>query len=669
MLEKLRTYYTSLIKPKRLLTLEVPIGSVPLGGSHPIRLQTMTTTDTLDITGTVAQVLRLAEAGADYVRITAPSQKEAEALAEIKKRLRSAGCQVPLVADIHFTPKAAEIAARIVEKVRINPGNYADKKRFEQRTYTDAEYEAELNRIYERFAPLVRICKEYGTAMRIGVNHGSLSDRILNRYGDTPEGMVESAMEFLRICEAEGFYQVVFSMKASNPAVMVTAYRHLVARLLAHGRLYPIHLGVTEAGDGSDGRIKSALGIAALLLDGIGDTVRVSLTEPPENELPTAKAIVSFAEKHRDLALPLPEPTWPTQGLRHERNARYAIEQIGEPHPAVVIADHGEDQTGLTLYGGEKTPDFAYVGAQVPAQPPTDLRLIYDAPVWEKAARPQDTPFFASVEAWRQATLCHPTLNWVRLTPQDLLQEDLSFLHAPQVVWVAEAEGPFPARTLRWMRLYAARHGYHPPMVMRLRLSPPADSPEPRPAHALATEMACHTSLLLLDGFCDGLWLQITERPPAVGVRIAFDLLQAARLRITRTDYIACPSCGRTLFNLEEVTARIRTRTDHLKGLKIAIMGCIVNGPGEMADADYGYVGAGPGTIHLYRGKEIVRKNVKESEALDALIALIRADGRWVDPPAERPELSAEPPLPTSLPTEQNTAEATADPADPHKTG
>ncbi len=669
MLESLRAYYTSLVAPRRLPTLEVAIGSVPLGGSNPIRLQTMTTTDTLDIDGTVAQVLRLAEAGADYVRITAPSQKEAEALAEIKKRLRAAGCTVPLVADIHFTPKAAEIAARIVEKVRINPGNYADKKRFEKRTYTDAEYEAELNRIYERFAPLVRICKEYGTAMRIGVNHGSLSDRILNRYGDTPEGMVESAMEFLRICEAEGFYQVVFSMKASNPAVMVTAYRHLVARLRAHGRLYPIHLGVTEAGDGSDGRIKSALGIGALLLDGIGDTVRVSLTEPPENELPTAKAIVSFAELHRDRPLPLPEPTWPTQGLAYKRSAHYAVEHIGEPYPAIVIADHGEDLTGLTLYGGEKTPDFAYVGAQVPPERPKGIRLIYDASVWEKVAEPQDTPFFASVQAWEQASLRHPTLNWVRLVPQDLLQADLSFLEAPHVVWVAEAEGPFPARALRWMRLYAAQQGYHPPMVLRLRLSPPTHSPEPRPAHALATEMGCHTSLLLLDGFCDGLWLQIIGRPPAVGVRVAFDLLQAARLRITRTDYIACPSCGRTLFNLEEVTARIRSRTEHLKGLKIAIMGCIVNGPGEMADADYGYVGAGPGTIHLYRGKEIVRKNVKESEALEALIELIRADGRWTDPPAERPEPADEPPPLTSPPAEPNTAEATQSLDDSHKTG
>ncbi|GIV25796.1 MAG: 4-hydroxy-3-methylbut-2-en-1-yl diphosphate synthase (flavodoxin) [Bacteroidia bacterium] len=636
MLAELKAYYTSLVAPKRLPTLEVPIGDVPVGGSNPIRLQTMTTTDTLDIEATVAQVIRLAEAGADYVRITAPSLKEAEALGEIKKRVRAAGLRTPLVADIHYTPRAAEIAARLVEKVRINPGNYADKKRFEQRTYTDAEYQAELERVYERFVPLVRICKEYGTALRIGVNHGSLSDRILNRYGDTPEGMVESAMEFLRICEMEGFYRVVISMKASNPAVMVAAYRHLVARLKAHGRIYPIHLGVTEAGDGSDGRIKSALGIEALLLDGIGDTVRVSLTEPPENELPTCRALVSFAEKHRDLALDLPEPSWPGEGLTYQRWATHSTEGVGAGHPAIVIADHSQNLHGLDLYGGEIVPDFAFVGKAVP-DPLPPIRLIYEAPVWEKVARPQDTPYFASLEAWRKATLRHPSLNWVRLTPADLLGGTLDFLEDPTVVWVLESEGFLPARALRWMRLYAAQKGHTPPMVARLALTPPHDSPEPRPAHALAVEAACHASLLVLDGFVDGLWLSIQERPPAAAVRLSFDLLQAARLRIVRTDYIACPSCGRTLFNLEEVTARIRARTSHLKGLKIAIMGCIVNGPGEMADADYGYVGAGPGIIHLYRGKEIVRKNVREEEALEALIELIKADGRWTPPPEERP--------------------------------
>lgn len=631
-LREKQAYYTSLVAPERLPTMEVPIGDVPVGGSHPIRIQTMTTTDTLDIEATVAQTLRLVEAGAEYVRITAPSQKEAEALAEIKKRLRHQGCRVPLVADIHFTPKAAEIAARIVEKVRINPGNYADKKRFEQRTYTDAEYEAELQRIYERFAPLVRLCKEYGTAMRIGVNHGSLSDRILNRYGDTPEGMVESAMEFVRICEAEGFYHIVISMKASNPAVMVAAYRHLVARLRSHGRLYPIHLGVTEAGDGSDGRIKSALGIEALLLDGIGDTVRVSLTEPPENEMPTCKALVHFAERHRDTELPLPEPAWQGQGLSYQRFSMQRVGPVGGGQPAIVIADHSAQIQGIDLYGGAQTPDFIYLGMQVPEVSPP-VRLIYDYQVWEKVARPIDVPYFLSLAAWRTAPLHHPELNFVRLTPADLSGADTAFLNAPHVVWVVEGEGDLPGRLIRWMRLRMAELGGTAPLIARLFLKPPADSPEPRPAHALAVEAACQVSPFLIDGMADGLWLLIDQRPPAVGVRVAFDLLQAARLRIIRTDYIACPSCGRTLFNLEEVTARIRARTDHLKGLKIAIMGCIVNGPGEMADADYGYVGAGPGTIHLYRGKEIVRKGVREEEALDALIELIRLDGRWIDPP------------------------------------
>lgn len=631
-LREKQRYYTSLVAPRRLETIEVPIGDVPVGGQNPIRIQTMTTTDTLDVEATVAQTIRLVEAGAEYVRITAPSQKEAEALAEIKKRLRQQGYNVPLVADIHFTPKAAEIAARIVEKVRINPGNYADKKRFEQRTYTDAEYAAELERIYERFAPLVRICKEYGTALRIGVNHGSLSDRIMNRYGDTPEGMVESAMEFLRICEAEGFYQVVISMKASNPAIMVAAYRHLVARLREHGRIYPIHLGVTEAGDGSDGRIKSALGIEALLLDGIGDTVRVSLTEPPENELPTCRALVSFAERYRDTALNLPEPEWQTGGLSHERFNRYTVRGIGAGQPAIVIADHSSHLRGIDLYGGEQTPDFIYVGSQIPERTPS-VPLLYDYTVWEKAARPQDAPYFSSVEAWQKAHLRHAEINFVRLVPDDLLGESVSFLGDEKVVWVLEGKSELPGREIRWMRLRAAELGYYPPMIARLTLSPPVNSPEPRPAHALAVEVASHASPFLTDQMVDGLWLLIHTRPPAVGVRVAFDLLQTARLRIIRTDYIACPSCGRTLFNLEEVTARIRARTSHLKGLKIAIMGCIVNGPGEMADADYGYVGAGPNTIHLYRGKQIVRKSVHESEALDALIELIRADGRWIDPP------------------------------------
>jgi (E)-4-hydroxy-3-methylbut-2-enyl-diphosphate synthase len=404
-LHELRAYYESLVSPRRLPTLEVPIGDVPVGGKNPIRLQSMTTADTLNIPAVVAEVIRLVEAGADYVRITAPSQKEAEALAEIKAQLRQKGYKVPLVADIHYTPKAAEIAARIVEKVRINPGNYADKKRFQLIEYTDAAYEAELERIYERFAPLVRVCKEYGTAMRIGVNHGSLSDRIMSRYGDTPEGMVESAMEFVRICEAEGFYNIVISMKASNPVVMVGAYRHLVARLKAHGRLYPIHVGVTEAGDGTDGRIKSALGIEALLLDGIGDTVRVSLTEPPENELPTCKALVEFVERHRGVSLSLPEPEWPSQGLSYERYSQWSVEQVGADLPGIVVADHHQSPRGLSLYGGERKPDYLYVGSQVPEEAlPADIALIYDAPLWEKVARPQDTPFFESVEAWLQAT-------------------------------------------------------------------------------------------------------------------------------------------------------------------------------------------------------------------------------------------------------------------------
>ncbi|MGQ9862962.1 MAG: (E)-4-hydroxy-3-methylbut-2-enyl-diphosphate synthase [Bacteroidia bacterium] len=609
------SYYTSLVAPKRLATREVYIGSVPLGGHHPIRVQSMTTTDTLDTDQTVAQCIRLAEAGCDYIRITAPSQKEAENLAVIKKKFRAAGFDTPLIADIHYTPSAAEIAARIVEKVRINPGNYVDKKKFELRSYTPQAYQAELEKIRQRFLPLVKICKTYGTALRIGVNHGSLSDRIMSYYGDTPEGMVESAMEFVHLCQEENFHNLVISMKASNPIVMVHAYRLLIARMKEEGQVYPLHLGVTEAGDGVDGRVKSALGIGTLLAEGIGDTIRVSLTEPPENEPPVARFLISFYES-RQASLSLPEP--PALGYdpyHYQRRCQMDHDLIGPSHPARVIVSCPDK---LPPFPQNTMPDYLYFGKKH-----TPWQGIYDAALWQEKPG-QGYPFFASLKEIRASSVRSAKLNFVQI---DAAQAQAACNFAREnpeipIVWVLAAEGALPL--LAWRAILSTwnTQGYHPPAIVRLESH----------AEELAMEVACQVGLLLVDGLIDGLWIE-GHLSPLAYAQAAFDILQGARARITRTEFIACPSCGRTLFDLEAVTAKIRARTQHLKGVKIAIMGCIVNGPGEMADADYGYVGAGKGTIHLYKGKEIVRRGVKEDQAVDALIELIRADGKWIDPP------------------------------------
>lgn len=609
----LSTYYTSLVAPKRLATREVYIGNVPLGGNHPIRVQSMTTTDTLNTEETVAQCIRLAEAGCDYIRITAPSKKEAENLEVIKKKFRSAGYDTPLIADIHYTPSAAEIAARIVEKVRINPGNYVDKKKFALRTYTPQAYQAELEKIRQRFLPLVKICKTYGTALRIGVNHGSLSDRIMSYYGDTPEGMVESAMEFIHFCQEEDFHNLVISMKASNPIVMVHAYRLLVARMKAEGHVYPLHLGVTEAGDGVDGRVKSALGIGTLLAEGIGDTIRVSLTEAPENEPPVARFLISFYES-RKAPLPLPEP--PDLGYdpyHYHRRCQMNHEIIGSAHPARVIVSCQQPSFPQNIM-----PDYLYFGKKR-----TPWQGIYDAAVWREKPT-QGYPFFASLEEIEGSSLRSAKLNFVQI---DSAHAQAAYTFAKEnpeipIVWVLKAEGALPLLAWRFILSTWSTQNYNPPAIVRLRSD----------AENLAMEVACHVGLLLVDGLIEGLWLE-GNLTPLQYAQAAFDVLQGARARITRTEFIACPSCGRTLFDLEKVTAKIRARTHHLKGIKIAIMGCIVNGPGEMADADYGYVGAGKGTIHLYKGKEIIRRNVKEEEAVDALIELIRSDGKWIDPP------------------------------------
>lgn len=646
-LRTFQAYCTALARPQRLPTHEVRVGEVPLGSMYPVRVQSMTTTDTMDTAGTVAQCIRMIEAGCEYIRITAPSVKEAQNLAEIKKELRSRGYHTPLVADIHFTPKAAELAARIVEKVRINPGNYADKKKFETIEYTDASYQAELDRIYQRFAPLVKICKEYGTAMRIGTNHGSLSDRIMSRYGDTPEGMVESAFEFLRICEDLGYDQVVLSMKASNPQVMVQAYRLLAARMLTNGKVYPLHIGVTEAGEGEDGRIKSALGCGALLADGIGDTIRVSLTEPPEEEMPVGRYIVNHYLHAPQAAQPVPEPPLVVDPFRFSRRSTRQVMNFGGDQLPRVIADLSiapVQETTLMSIGHYYSPtldkwtmtemgaDYLFAGGrEVPFMLPNGLKALYTPELYAllpEAAREHAFPVFDSVNAYQQSPLKSTQLNLVhyRYEGDDRILVD-SIADHPVVLVLHETEEALPR--MRWLMFDLIQRGIRLPAIARVSLQPDETDTTQTAEARLQLTTSCALAQLLIDGLVDGLWLQ--NGPADVLNRTAFGLLQAARARITRTEYISCPSCGRTLFDLQETTAHIRKHTEQLKGVKIAIMGCIVNGPGEMADADYGYVGSGPGVITLYRGKEVVVPKVPTEQALNRLVDLIREDGRWLE--------------------------------------
>ncbi|MDX2063289.1 MAG: (E)-4-hydroxy-3-methylbut-2-enyl-diphosphate synthase [Bacteroidia bacterium] len=654
----LRRYCLSLTETRRLPTREVVIGGVAFGGTNPIRVQSMTTTDTLDTQGTVAQAIRMIEAGCELVRITAPSIKEAENLRAIKHELRQRGYPTPLVADIHFTPNAAELAARIVEKVRVNPGNYADKKQFKSIEYTDATYQAELERIEKRFSPLVQICKDHGTAMRIGTNHGSLSDRILSRYGDTPLGMVESALEFVRICEAHGYFELVISMKASNPQVMVQAYRLLAQRMLAGETryCYPLHLGVTEAGDGEDGRIKSALGIGALLVDGIGDTVRVSLTEPPEREMPVGRYLVnSFtanasANEASSATAPFASPLDP---YSYRRRATRAVANFGGENVPRVIVYYPTvpDHESLLLPIGhlydpapdkwtmfDTGADYLAADQPVPFMLPNGLKGIYPAPVWQTlGSQTHSYPWFDSLESFSLAPRRHPVLNFVSLTAHTVHDPRLATLVQGQpVVLVAEAHTAAVVQAHRAIAVALLTLGLDNPLVLACGVAPlDAEAHAESPANRFALTAACQLSSNLVDGLADGLWLFGTPAQPAepgLVNRTSFNLLQLARLRTTKTEYISCPSCGRTLFDLEETTARIRARTEHLKGVKIGIMGCIVNGPGEMADADYGYVGAGPGVISLWKGQTQVKAKVPTDRAVDELIALIRAHGDWVEP-------------------------------------
>ncbi len=634
---------------KRRESRVVNVGDIPLGGKHPIRVQSMTTTDTMDTEATVAQSIRMIEAGCEYVRITAPSIKEAENLKNIKDELRRRGYKTPLIADIHFTPNAAEAAARIVEKVRVNPGNYADKKRFEHLDYSESSYQAELERIRQRFTPLVKICKEYGAAMRIGVNHGSLSDRIMSRYGDTPLGMVESAMEFLKICIENNFHQIVLSMKSSNPQVMVQAYRLLVQTMDSEKMNYPLHLGVTEAGEGEDGRIKSAAGIGALLEDGIGDTIRVSLTEDPEFEIPVAKILADRYNNYENNPLPqdaeLPHDVkLPYSPYNYTKRFTRAVRNIGGKTVPVIIADlklnNDKDiPTGeiTSLWKNEdQKPDYLfaedYDGTQALRtlfKIPDSIGIIYHSAIWENDKEANAYPLFGNIEKYLSACkrdgAVSPVLNFVRLTIADLKNQALS---APgcdkSVVWVLDSDQPHGLLAERRICIELMNMNNDAPVIIR-RTYPAGMVNE-----AVLLFAATDAAALLLDGIGDGLWIS-AQMSPVLLNSVGFGILQATRRRITKTDYISCPSCGRTLFNLQQVSEQIHERTAHLKGLKIGIMGCIVNGPGEMADADYGYVGTGVGKITLYKGRQVVNRNIPSELAVDALITLIKENGDWVE--------------------------------------
>jgi len=589
----------------RRATRKVKVGKVGIGGDNPIRVQSMITCDTMDTEASIQQTIELADAGCEIVRITAPTVKDSRNLENIVKGLRERGCDVPTVADIHFKPEAAMEAAKWVDKVRINPGNYADSKKFVIREYTDEQYAAELNRIRERFSPLVDLCKQRGIAMRIGTNHGSLSDRILNRYGDTPLGMVESALEFARIARDLDYHDFVFSMKASNPKIMIAAYRLLVARLneLGPDWNYPLHLGVTEAGEGEDARIKSAIGIGSLLADGIGDTIRVSLTEDSPHEIPVARALIENIEKTSNAQRPTPNAQLSFDPFSYQRRAteRIAVAGIGDPGQRVKLG--GAELIRVVV----RQTNFDKIAHKIDKMGDYKPEIVYEkANVVE--VNPRDDAAIAKVNAEHSAQFV-------------TVMDDVDLAVIPAFRLLAAQLHPRHAILLKDTLVRAIDHNG----LGRLgSIAPTSDF--------LETLLIASTNIgsLLCDGIGDAILVQ-GEEAPGQALRLSYNILQAAGSRIFKTDYVACPSCGRTLFNLQTTTAKIKAATSHLKGVKIAIMGCVVNGPGEMADADFGYVGGAPGKVNLYVGKTAVKFNIPETEAVDRLKDLIREHGKWVD--------------------------------------
>ena len=634
-------YYNDLCNYSRIKTREVMVGNVGVGGSNPIRIQSMTTTDTMDTNRSVNQSIKMIKAGCELVRLTAPSIKDARNLLEIKNQLIKKGYNIPLIADIHFTPNAAIEAAKIVEKVRINPGNYNDKKKFQLKSYSKHQYQDELNRIEEKLFPLIEVCKTHNTAMRIGTNHGSLSDRIMSQYGDTPLGMVESALEFVRICEKYNYNKIILSMKASNPIVMIHAYRLLISNMKKESMNYPLHLGVTEAGEGDDGRIKSAIGIGSLLMDGIGDTIRVSLTEPPEKEIPIAQSLVDYVErkkKHQKITNPKINPINPF--LYKKRNTKRIMNIGGKSKPVVVSSlcfKKNINKESLIELGyrysaqldkwtiSDTASDYLFVGDNdINFEPPGSLGVIYNYIKWKQHKK--GYPLLSSKEYLDNISLSKK-INIIRLFWNDLTAKVIHKLKDDSTaVLLIDSENINSLADHRRLFIKLIDNNIINPVII-------SRSYNINSRNAIQLDASVDIGPLLLDGLGDGIFILAKKYGNSRDInQIAFNILQATRTRISKTEYISCPSCGRTLFNLEETTAKIRLATGHLKGLKIGVMGCIVNGPGEMADADYGYVGTGPNKVSLYQQKQLVKRNISSEKALDELIKLIRENGDWVDP-------------------------------------
>lgn len=608
----------------RRKTKVVTIGGIPLGGHYLVRIQSMTNTNTLDTKATVRQIIDLSNAGADYVRMTVRTTKEAENLSEIKKSLLSQGIKIPLVADVHFNPAIAEIAARLVEKVRINPGNYSESK--QQKDFTAEQFTRDYEILRNKFRSLIKICKAHGTALRIGVNHGSLSHRMVSEFGDTPAGMVESAMEFLRICEEEDFYQVVISLKSSNTRMMVLANQMMVAEMDRRNMNYPLHLGVTEAGNDEDGRIKSAAGIGLLLAQGIGDTIRVSLTEDPVKEIPVAKKLVAYYSGMKLYANDISETLKQQKVFEYRKRLSRKVEGIGGDQVPVVIADLSAfKETGHILFKNEdQNPEFVYSGDKIASR----YNLILDYNKWlEEPENAQRYFPLLSYDEFLTKSKKSPRINFVEITETVIAPEFVKSLRADQTIVLvlnSEEESGYHGQKRAFEKLNQMNCDV--PVIIK-RIYNEADT------ESFMLKAAADTGGLFIEGFGDGIWIAAGKEIHAEVINsVSFSVLQASRARISKTEFISCPSCGRTQFDLEEVTNRIKKRTSHLKGLKIAIMGCFVNGPGEMADADYGYVGGGKGKVNLYKGHQLVKKDIPEDRSIEDLIEIIKDSGDWTEP-------------------------------------
>ena len=612
--------YINLFQYNRYKSREVIIGGLKMGSENPIRVQSMTSTNTLNTENTIEQSLRIVEAGGELVRITAQGVKEAGNLKNIKKGIRDTDCNIPLAADIHFNPKAAFVAAENVEKVRINPGNFVDKRAENADVeFSEEEYQLELKKIEEKLKHLLEICKENNTSLRIGVNHGSLSDRIMSRFGDTPEGMIESAMEFMRICVLNDFLNVVISLKSSNTRVMVQANRLLVSKMVTENMNFPIHLGVTEAGEGEDGRIKSAVGIGALLADGIGDTIRVSLTEPPEQEIPVAKKIVRyFSERVEHKEIPS-VGTVPINFYVYTKRETNGVLNIGADNLPVVI--------GTSEKEGDLKPEFIYLSDKLfYGKFNENYKYIVDEETWEQQDFDHNYifPLFSSVNNFYFADKKSKNLNFISIRNNDLSVDDIQKIKSlKNIVLILETSNKNGYAAQRTAFLKLLGQDCNVPVIIKRTY-------KENELEDLQLKAACDFGGLFLDGLGDGIWIDNKGKISADDIiNTAFGILQASRVRVSKTEYISCPGCGRTLFDLQKTTYEIRKRTSHLKNLKIGIMGCVVNGPGEMADADYGYVGAGPGKITLYKNKEVIKKNIPEENAVEELIQLIKDFGDW----------------------------------------